>query len=53
MNFKKLQDILHKEMELVEGKVSGYFTPIADEKKAGEIFRALTGIVHIEGEIGS
>jgi hypothetical protein len=51
--FEKLQEILHKEQELVEGKVSGYFTPIVDEKTAGEIFRAITGIVYVEGEIGS
>jgi hypothetical protein len=51
--FKKLQEILHKEEELVEGKVSGYFTPIADEKTAGEIFRAITKIVDVQGEIRS
>lgn len=49
----KIQEILHMEQELVEGKVSGYFLPIADEKTAGEIFRSFTGIVQVQGGIKS
>ena len=50
--FDELRTILKMEEKLVEGAVS-YFTPIADEKTAGEIFRAITGIVYVKGEIGS
>jgi hypothetical protein len=50
--FNELRKILKMEEKLVEGAVS-YFTPIADEKTAGEIFRITTGIVHVKGEIGS
>ncbi|XOF34708.1 MAG: hypothetical protein ACL93V_05300 [Candidatus Electrothrix sp. YB6] len=49
--FAELQEILHMEEELVESSVS-YFIPIADEKGAGEIFRAITGIVQV-GEVKS
>ena len=51
--FETIQAILKEEQKLVEGKISGYFTPIADEKTAGEIFRAITGIVYVQGEIAS
>lgn len=36
--FKALRSILDMEQKLVEGKISGYFMPLADEKNAGEIF---------------
>jgi hypothetical protein len=51
--FKAVRTVLDMEQELVEGTVSGYFTPIADEKTTGEIFRITTGIVHAEGGIRS
>ncbi len=50
--FDELRTILKMEEKLVEGAVS-YFTPIADEKTAGEFFRAITKIVDVEGEIKS
>ena len=50
--FNELRKILKMEEKLVEGAVS-YFTPIADEKTAGEIFRITTGIVPTEGGIRS
>ena len=50
--FDELRTILKMEAKLVEGAVS-YFTPIADEKTAGEIFRAITGIIYVTGEIES
>ena len=50
---EKLKEILAMEQKLVEGNVSGYFMPIADEKSAGEIFKVITEIVTIEKEIGS
>lgn len=49
--FKALRSILDMEQKLVEGKISGYFIPVADEKTAGEIFRVLTGRVYAQGEI--
>ncbi|XCN72368.1 MAG: hypothetical protein Q3M24_19045 [Candidatus Electrothrix aestuarii] len=51
--FAELRSILDKEEKLVEGMVSGYFTPVADEKTAGEIFRVITGIIHVNGGIKS
>ena len=51
--FKAVRTVLDMEQELVEGTVSGYFTPIADEKTTGEIFRITTGIVPTEGGIRS
>jgi predicted RNA-binding protein with EMAP domain len=50
--FEELKNILDMEQTLVEGNVS-YFIPIADEKSAGEIFRATTGIVSVNGEVTS
>lgn len=47
-----LGEILHMQRTLVEGSVS-YFTPIADEKSAGEIFRVITEFVHINEEVKS
>ena len=51
--FTELRSILDQEEKLVEGTISGYFTPIADEKTAGEIFRVITEIVHVKGGIRS
>ena len=45
-------EILHMQRTLVEGSVS-YFIPIADEKSAGEIFRRVTEIIHVNGEVRS
>ncbi|MCI5132075.1 MAG: hypothetical protein D3904_11265, partial [Candidatus Electrothrix sp. EH2] len=41
--FQELRLLLDMEQKLVEGTVLGYFTPVADEKTAGEIFRVITG----------
>ncbi|XOF34637.1 MAG: hypothetical protein ACL93V_04930 [Candidatus Electrothrix sp. YB6] len=50
--FEELKTILDMEQTLVEGSVS-YFIPIADEKNAGEIFKAITEIAYVHGEVKS
>ncbi|MCI5150361.1 MAG: hypothetical protein D3916_13410 [Candidatus Electrothrix sp. MAN1_4] len=46
--FKTLRSILDMEEKLVEGTVSGYLVPVADEETSGEIFRVLIGRIYVE-----
>ncbi|WP_417911206.1 hypothetical protein [Candidatus Electronema sp. PJ] len=48
--FDALREILTLEKKLVEGTVSGYFTPVADEKKVFKENEQLTEVLHVTEE---